>query len=117
MMKPKHFLKHVRQRSVTQIMKQCASATNCPRLRAYFVMRAEQVERTRHHMHHTDRMRQPALFGALIGEHCEPELADSPQALKLGAVDQFDYQSIIRYRVVQRNDVVKRIAVIALRHS
>jgi hypothetical protein len=61
---------------VAQIVEQGSCAANDPRFAGDLVMRKKQVERSSHDVHHAYRVSEPAVLGALIGEHCEPELSD-----------------------------------------
>jgi hypothetical protein len=58
------------------------------------VMGGEEIERPSHEMHNTQRMGEPAVLGALVGEHRKPELLDAAKPLKLRGVDQLDDQSV-----------------------
>src|SRR6185295_13046537 len=72
--KAEHFLDYMRERAVTQIVKQRAGAANHACFFADLVMRSQKIQCASHHMHHAKRMREPALLGALVGEHRKAEL-------------------------------------------
>jgi len=55
------------------------------------------------------------VFSALVGVESESELFDAPQSLKLRRIDQSDHQLTFDSVFAQRDDVVNRIAVDALR--
>ena len=114
-MKAKHFLHDVRERAVPQIVKQRAHAANHASLFADRVMRAEQIECACHQVHHADGVSEPAMLRALVCEHSNSELFDAAQALKLYRVYKLDYKPVVGQRLVQRDDVVKRVAIISLR--
>ena len=62
-------------------------------------------------------MREPGMFGRLIGKIREAELADSAEALKLGRIDQPDDQLSLTGIRVYANDIVDRIPVNAFRQA
>ena len=55
------------------------------------------------------------MFSALVSVESESELFDAPQPLKLGRIDQSDHQPTFGGVFAQRDDVVNRIAIDALR--
>src|SRR5436309_11363748 len=79
-------------------------------------MRTQQVQRASHDVHHTYRVREPAVLRALIREQREPKLSDPAKALKLRRVDQVDNQPVFRHGLVERNDVMDWIAILSLGH-
>jgi hypothetical protein len=67
---------------VPEVVKQRAGATHNASFRADWVMRSQERKRASHHVHYAQRMSEPAVLGALICEHREPELFDAAQPLK-----------------------------------
>jgi len=61
-----------------------------------------------------ETVREARMFCALVGVKTKAELFDSTKALELRCVDQLDDQSTLGV-IAQRNDVVNRVAVDALR--
>lgn len=62
-------------------------------------------------MERSERMGKAGMLGRLISKMCESKLANTPQTLKLGRIDEpSDQRSLGRVRP-QTNNVVNRIAV------
>jgi len=114
-MKVKDLLDDVRERAVSEVVKQRARSPDHARLVAHAVSRAEQVERARHQVHHPYRMSEAAVLRALVCEHRQSQLLYAPEPLELCRIDQVDYQPVVGDCLVQRDDVMQRIAVISLR--
>src|ERR1044072_1201685 len=114
MMKVKNLFHDMRKGAVTQIMKQSAGAADDAGFFIDGMMRRQQVERTRHQMHHADGMGKATVFGALIGKHRQAKLFNTSQTLKFGAINQVNNELVITNRFVQRNDIMKRVAIISL---
>jgi len=74
----------MRERPVSEIVKQSASASHYSIFFAYIVVSAQQIERASHKVHHAYRVSEAAMFRSLISEHRESKLFDAAKALKLG---------------------------------
>jgi hypothetical protein len=66
-------------------------------------------------MKRAQRMRKARMLRRLIGKMRQTELANAPQTLKFGGVDQPDKQPSCLRIGLETNDVVNRIAVNFLR--
>ena len=71
----------------------------------------ELGKRPRREVHRSETVREPRMFGTLIGEMREPELADPAQPLKLGGIDQSDKKPALVGVGFEANDVVNGIPV------
>src|SRR6185503_511560 len=78
-------------------------------------MGGEKIESASHEVHDTERVSESAVFSPLVGEHCEPELLDAAEPLKLRGVYQLDDQGVLRHRVIERDHVMKRVSVVSSR--
>ncbi len=58
-------------------------------------------------------MSESRVFGTLIGEICEAELADSPKPLKFNGVDQRFDQFTFGGTIVQPDNIMNRISIIS----
>lgn len=62
-------------------------------------------------VHYSQRMREPGVFGPLVGEVGEPELPYSPEPLKLRGIYQADEQPALVGIRLQPDDIVDRVPV------
>jgi len=113
-MKVENFFDYVRERTVTEVVKKSAGSTDYLRFLSNRVMGTEESKRSSHHVHNAYRMCESALLGALISEHRETELSDATQSLEFGRVYEIDNKAIDWLRLIECNDVVKRISVVSL---
>ena len=75
---------------------------------------AQLFEDPRHQMQRAKAVREPRMFGALIGVEAKSELLDPTEPLKFRRINQPNHQSSFGAVVAQRNDVVDWIAIDSL---